>query len=185
MGQNNGWTGRRHSDATKAKISAAKTGQPGVTAQAQRQFTVKSCGKAHAWCNICHPTSGRAIAMSMIGNKNGRKNCSTNCICGRHAHDPYAATIASRYRGIPTRPQLMLAAFLHGCGFAVDLERRFGRFSIDCYLPEYHVAFEADGTYWHSLPKTIAHDIRRDAELLQEFALPVIRFREDEITTPV
>ena len=62
----------------------------------------------------------------------------------------------------------------------VVLEKRFGRYTVDAYLPPpYHLAFEADGDYWHSL--RTKHDEKRDIWLLKHFQLPVVRLSETEI----
>lgn len=64
----------------------------------------------------------------------------------------------------------------------VILEKPFGRCRVDAYLPPpYHLAFEADGSYWHSLPGRRKFDVERDAYLLEQFDLPVVRLTEEEI----
>jgi very-short-patch-repair endonuclease len=57
-------------------------------------------------------------------------------------------------------------------------EVQFGKYRIDLYDPVRHVAFEADGAYWHGLPGRVEYDARRDAELLKRFGLPVVHFSE-------
>lgn len=54
---------------------------------------------------------------------------------------------------------------------------RFGRYFVDAYVPEVHMAFEADGLRWHDP----ARDAARDAWLLEEHGLPVVRFTEAEL----
>jgi len=57
-------------------------------------------------------------------------------------------------------------------------ERQFGPYKVDAYLPPpYHLAFEADGEYWHQHveERDPGHDQRRDAYLLEKHGLPVIR----------
>ena len=51
---------------------------------------------------------------------------------------------------------------------------------IDFYLPDYKIAVECDGTYWHSRPGSQDHDRRRDAILLQQ-GLRVVRLGESVI----
>ena len=63
-------------------------------------------------------------------------------------------------------------------------KQRFGHYTVDAYLPPpYHLAFEADGDYWHALyeKRDPGHDARRDAYLLREFGLPTVRITESEI----
>ena len=57
-------------------------------------------------------------------------------------------------------------------GHNVEVEVPFGRFRVDCYLPEFHVAVEIDGS-GHNL----ARDIQRDAELMEFYSLPVCRVK--------
>ncbi len=58
---------------------------------------------------------------------------------------------------------------------------RFGRFRVDAYLPPpYHLAFEADGTYWHRPESEQARrDVERDAWLLEHYDLRVVRLTEE------
>jgi very-short-patch-repair endonuclease len=44
-------------------------------------------------------------------------------------------------------------------------------------LVPHHLAFEADGEYWHDSEK----DAVRDKELFERFTLPVVRFKEKEL----
>ena len=107
------------------------------------------------------------------------KNCScathrsehpNNCTCSRHSQD--------RISGLSWK----LIDFLLRAGFEVIIpEQRFGVYSVDVYLPEYHLAFEADGDYWHNISGIHARDENRDAYLLRKFELPVIRLWEHEI----
>lgn len=61
---------------------------------------------------------------------------------------------------------------------SVIREQRFGSYRVDAYLPEpYHLAFEADGAYWHDEER----DAVRDEQLLSDFDLPVIRLTEREL----
>ena len=55
-------------------------------------------------------------------------------------------------------------------GLTVEVEVAFPPKSVDCYLPDYHLAVEADGPQ-HSLSK----DIDRDSYLMTVYALPVVR----------
>jgi very-short-patch-repair endonuclease len=57
-------------------------------------------------------------------------------------------------------------------------EYRVGRYQIDFYLPEYQIAVEADGAYWHRLKAS--HDARRDAVLLSR-GITTIRLSEGDI----
>jgi hypothetical protein len=61
-------------------------------------------------------------------------------------------------------------------------EAKFGRYSVDVYLPPpYHLAFEADGDHWHNKPGAKERDEKRDAVLLKQYGLPVVRLAQGEI----
>ena len=60
-------------------------------------------------------------------------------------------------------------------------EKRFGTYFVDAYLPAEHLAYEADGTYWHNRPGAAERDAKRDQFLLAEFGLRVIRLPQEEI----
>jgi very-short-patch-repair endonuclease len=56
-------------------------------------------------------------------------------------------------------------------------EVRFGKYCVDEYDPIRHIAYEADGSYWHNEEE----DRRRDAYLKREFNLKVVRFTEKQL----
>lgn len=76
-----------------------------------------------------------------------------------------------------------LAGSLLNAGYALVPEVRFGKYVVDFYEPEQHLAFEADSDFWHSPRWRRRHDKQRDASLLAEYNLPVIRFTEAEINS--
>ncbi len=68
-----------------------------------------------------------------------------------------------------------LNKLLADLGFVSDDERPFGPYTVDCYVPSLHVAFEYDGPQHFA-----AHDRKRDAYLFATHGLPVIRVSELE-----
>ena len=78
-----------------------------------------------------------------------------------------------------TRLEQALVHLLESAGFTVEREKRFGRFRVDAYVPERHLAFEADGPH-HELFRQ-EHDARRDCELTERFQLPVVRLTAQEL----
>lgn len=67
-------------------------------------------------------------------------------------------------------------------GFSeVIVQEKFGPYTVDAYLPKYHLAFEADGEYWHSMLGRKEHDEERDRFLMENFSLPVIHLSGKEI----
>ena len=91
------------------------------------------------------------------------------CRCGPCYGRPFPTLIESILR------EKVLAEFPK-----VIAEKRFGLYSVDAYLPPpYHLAFEADGEYWHRDSKD--YDEARDDYLLIEHDLPVVRMAEVEL----
>jgi hypothetical protein len=85
-----------------------------------------------------------------------------------------------------SKVHLAFAEWLVDCGYDVALEVPFVKyrtcaFSVDIYLPDYHLAFEVDGDYWHSLEGRPERDRSRDATLMIVFQLPVVRITESEV----
>jgi len=78
-----------------------------------------------------------------------------------------------------TKPERILFYFVQNAYPDAVQEHRFGRYVVDVYVPSIHVAFEADGAYWHRNHQT--RDAERDATLMAVFALPVVRFAEGEL----
>ena len=69
-----------------------------------------------------------------------------------------------------TVPHRQLLAALGALNVDVEVETSFPPYHVDCYLPDFHVALEADGPQ-HSASK----DADRDAVLMARYALPVYR----------
>lgn len=82
-----------------------------------------------------------------------------------------------------TAIERVLARFLFEAGFCTVREKHFGRFRVDVYIPECHIAFEADGEYWHRLneAENPGKYVSRDRFLLEKFGLPVVRLTEREV----
>lgn len=73
-----------------------------------------------------------------------------------------------------TKPHMRLVKVLQHLGYEVELEASFPPKWVDCYLPELHVAFEADGPQ-----HTQVKDDDRDAFLMVTYALPVYHVSSD------
>lgn len=81
----------------------------------------------------------------------------------------------------PTKIELALQDILSI--YEIEPYKQFGRFQVDVYVPKLHIAFEADGYHWHSSHEAVEKDRLRDAYLMEEFSLPVIRVTEKELIT--
>ena len=78
-----------------------------------------------------------------------------------------------------TEPHRQLIQLLEGLDLTVEVEVSFPPKSVDCYLPDLHVAFEADGPQ-HSGPK----DRKRDDYLMATYALPTYRLTSADLRSP-
>ncbi len=64
-------------------------------------------------------------------------------------------------------------------GVAYKWEQRFGKYWVDFYLPDYNLAIECDGVYWHHGKEE--HDKKRDASLTEKHYIRVLRFTAEQI----
>jgi len=77
-----------------------------------------------------------------------------------------------------TKPHRMLQQELNSLGIEFINEACFGTKAIDCYSPELHIGFEADG-FFHQYHD----DIARDNELYKRWRLKICHITEDELNT--
>ena len=89
--------------------------------------------------------------------------------------------IRKRQKTTLTRPHRIGIRVVESLGLKWEDEKRFGRYNVDIYLPDYNVCVEIDGTYWHQLPGVPEKDKRRDRELFEKYGAVTLRFWEDEI----
>jgi len=163
--------GFRHSEKTKAKISASLKGRANGFGCGDRhsERTRAKMSVAHQGVSLSDEHRARII-------EGARRHAALDlpdCGCAFHRY--------RRKRRASQLSQRMADVFLTEFP-EVELEKVFGRCRVDAYLPPpYHLAFEADGSYWHSLPGRSEFDVERDAYLLEQFDLPVVRLTEEEI----
>ncbi len=76
-----------------------------------------------------------------------------------------------------------LHAHLESQGLVLEPEVRFGRFTVDLYDREHHVAYEPDGVFWHDRyeAKYPGYESRRDAYLVENHGLKVVHYTDREI----
>jgi len=144
-------TGRKHRPESRLKMSLFRKGKP---LSEKNRLGIKA---AH--------NSPEVRARQSFSHKLHAENPPPNCGCGIHKINS------------PTRLERILGSLLGEFPEAV-FQKQFSYYVVDYYLPPpYHLAFEADGAYWHDTKK----DARRDKILLRKFGLPVIRFTEREL----
>lgn len=84
----------------------------------------------------------------------------------------------------PNTLELALRRLLTEAGFSFEEQVPFDRCTVDAWVPEYGLAFEADGTFWHTYNenKNPGRYKRRDAFLLRSSEVnAVIRLTESDL----
>ena len=89
--------------------------------------------------------------------------------------------IRKRQKTTLTRPHRIGIRVVEGLGLRWEDEKQFGRYNVDIYLPDYDVAVEIDGNYFHTLPGVPEKDARRDKLLYEKYGIVTLRFWESEI----
>lgn len=82
----------------------------------------------------------------------------------------------------PTSIEVAVRAVLDALGEDYIYQYRVGSYVVDFYLPHRNMFLEADGAYWHGLPKAAARDKIRDARL-RALGYKVVRLTETAIKT--
>ena len=75
-----------------------------------------------------------------------------------------------------TKPHIKLMNMLESLELGCVEEVLFHPYTVDIYIPELHIAFEADGPQHN-----VKRDIKRDLYLMGTYALPVLRITEHEL----
>ncbi len=81
-----------------------------------------------------------------------------------------------------TKGHKRLHSLVVDCGLDVDDEVEFPPYTVDIYVPELHVAIEYDGPK-HDQRAQKLRDQKRDRELWETYALPVLRINHAEMGT--
>lgn len=145
--------GRVPSDATRARVSKALRGR------------VLSSGR------LGHTNSAKARALVSAAKRKHMAECKGKC-----------ARVECSPPRSPTQIEKILARLLSEFP-TVLFEHRIGPYRVDAYLPEYGLAFEADGQYWHRLTERDrpGYYDRRDEYLLMEHGVTIVRLGEEEL----
>ena len=83
-----------------------------------------------------------------------------------------------------TVPHRQLHDLLVDLGFDVEDEKSCSPYSLDCYVSELHLGFEADGDLYHSGQRKRRRDADRDRVILDDYGIPVLRLRDKELGGP-
>lgn len=79
-----------------------------------------------------------------------------------------------------TRPERLIREALEDLGITFIQEHKIARYRIDFFLPDYGIALEADGMFWHTNPVGRLRDERRDVVVLSK-GVRTIRITEAEL----
>lgn len=82
-----------------------------------------------------------------------------------------------------TRPHRILIRICEGLGLEWKDEVKFGRYSLDVYIPKLKLCIECDGVYWHSLEGVPEKDKKRDMYLKEKFGIDTLRITDEELNT--
>lgn len=81
----------------------------------------------------------------------------------------------------PTAIEKKVYEELKARGFLFETQKLInGKFLVDAYIPALNLVIEADGNYWHSLPKAIGRDKAKNA-YLKKCGFGLLRLTETEI----
>lgn len=89
--------------------------------------------------------------------------------------------IRKRQKTTLTRPHRIGIRVVESLGLRWEDEKQFGRYNVDIFLPDYNVAVEVDGNYFHTLPGVPEKDKRRDKTLFEKYGIVTLRFWESDI----
>jgi very-short-patch-repair endonuclease len=67
-------------------------------------------------------------------------------------------------------------------GMSFEIQKKIGRYNVDFYLQHLDLVIECDGDYWHSLPRSVERDRRKD-KWLKAKGYNIIRLSESDINT--
>ena len=91
--------------------------------------------------------------------------------------------IRKRVKTALTRPQRILIRICEGLGLEWKDEVKFGRYSLDVYIPSLKLCIECDGIYFHTLPGVPEKDRKRDKYLKDNFGIETLRITDEELNT--
>lgn len=112
-----------------------------------------------------------------------RKYCSKSC---RSIYTNSGANLIKAQRRrqrlkLPTKIESIVGDYLMKVGVESVAQKALGeRFQADYFLPKFKLVIECDGNYWHSFPKVVERDKKKD-ELITRLGFTVLRLKEHEI----
>lgn len=117
-------------------------------------------------CEAC----GTKFIPKYPSSKHPARFCSQEC-ARYHQHITHRGT---------TWPERTIQALLLGLGINFIPEWKLNGFRADLYLPDYCVAIECDGEYWHSLPTNVRCDFKK-TKAFSGAGIPVLHITDGDI----
>ena len=148
-------------------------GKSNIKFCSQKCSTQSQDNKVTLVCPVCKKKFRLSPCIAARPVKN--KCCSSKCSYEiRRATRGFRKKIKSGHR---TGIEQITEDALKELGITYVWESRFGRYWVDFYIPEKHLAIECDEPYWH----TPERDAARDQYLNEKYNLPVVRFTTNQI----
>ncbi len=159
-----------------------------------QKYKIKKCGNAHAWCSICRPDiefvgmKGKEITdeyrarLSQAQKKvihTSEWNAAISRSLKRHREKECSKGCCSPVRS-PTSLEYALQLLLEDAGLEYEAQKRFGRYTVDSWVPSHKLVFEADGEYWHRR-KGEKRERQRDTYLIGKEPMAVIHLTEYDL----
>jgi very-short-patch-repair endonuclease len=90
-------------------------------------------------------------------------------------------------RGIEPQPETKIEKMLGQCLEELKLthepQKQIGALVVDEFLPEYGIVIEAQGDYWHTLPRVVKHDAKRRS-VLHRLGYHILEIWEKDFRDP-
>lgn len=179
--------GKYHSEATRKKMSDSQKGKQ-ASEETKKKLSKAKMGNKN-WFGKCFSVEHR-------------KNIS-KALKGKHRSKEQRRKLSEIHRGIPiskeqkekmlkgrqrfflskqpTSIEKKVYEELKDRGLLFETQKLInGKFIVDAYIPSLNLIIEADGDYWHSLPKIVKKDKAENA-YLTKCGFDLLRLSEMEI----
>lgn len=145
-----------------------------------------TAAQQHRWAD-CSDADRKRHVRDSCGSRSGAKQSAETrakisaSLKLAYSHERRVAVVRPKHRYTSLAKRLQ--AWLSGFGVVTQPEVRFGRYLVDLYDQANHVAYEADGAYWHDKVEAErpGYYARRDQYLASRFNLKVVRFSDAQI----
>ncbi len=190
--------GRVVSEEQRARISATLTGRKGPARSVETRQKIAAAKRgvpksADHRAKLAAANLGKTQSAETIAKRVEQLRGRTHTVAAR-AKMSVAVKRAQEEGRLPvpvSRRYTSLAKELHAqlaaTGLSLEPEVRFGRYTVDLYDRVHHVAYEADGRYWHELNerRKPGYHAQRDGYLQNVHGLRVVRFSDAQIAAGV